>query len=58
MGVPLFSITHQVRHLYPDQTAKHREVFLVFILHFIVTLRFCGPGEKEDDHRELSKRQM
>ena len=47
-----------MHHLFPDQIAKHREVFLVFILHFIVTLCFCGPGEKEIDRRELSKRQM
>jgi len=47
-----------VHNLYPDQIAKHREVFLDFILHFIVTLRFCGSGEKEEDRRELSKRQM
>jgi hypothetical protein len=47
-----------VHHLFPDQIAKHREVFLVFIPHFIVTLCFCGPGEKEEDRRELSKRQM
>jgi hypothetical protein len=58
MGVPLFSSTHQVHHLFPDQIAKQREVFLVFIPNFIVTLCFCGPGEKEEDRRELSKRQM
>jgi hypothetical protein len=47
-----------VHHLFPDLIAKHREVFLVFTLHFIVTLRLCGPGGKEEDRRELSKRQM
>jgi len=46
-----------VHHLFPDLIAKHREVFLVFTLHFIVTLCFSGPGEKKEDRRELSKRQ-
>ena len=46
-----------MHHLFPDLIAKHREVFLVFTLHFIVTLCFSGPGEKKEDRRELSKRQ-
>jgi hypothetical protein len=57
MGVPLFNSTHNVHHLFPDQIAKHRQCFQFYSSVYRHML-FCGPGDRAEDRRELSKKQM